>query len=108
MRFRHEQGGRAGKFVLLPEAISKEPLGAMVRKGDDAWFDLVRWTHLAQVAEEELGVISANADRMLASTDLAVCRLLGADGRRRQEHRGRPAGPTGSSSRSALRRDVRA
>ncbi len=77
--FRHEQGARAGEFVLLPEAISKEPLGAMVRKGDDAWFDLVRWTHFAQVAAEELGVTGANADRMLASRDPAVRRLLGAD-----------------------------
>ena len=68
-------------FVLLPEIISKEPLGAMVRKGDDKWFDIVRWTYFAEVTGEELGVNSKNVDQMLASsTNPDIRRLLGLEG----------------------------
>ena len=49
--------------MLLPDIISKEPLGVMVRKGDDKWFDLVRWTFIAMVTAEEKGVTSKNVDR---------------------------------------------
>jgi len=67
-------------FVLLPEIISKEPLGPVVRKGDWKWFDLVRWSLFAQVAAEELGITSENVDQQLGSTNPDVQRLLGRTG----------------------------
>lgn len=67
-------------FVLLPEIISKEPLGAMVRKGDDKWFDVVRWTYFAELTAEELGVDQKNVDQMLTSTTPDVRRMLGLEG----------------------------
>jgi general L-amino acid transport system substrate-binding protein len=68
-------------FVILPDRISKEPLGPMVRRSDDQWLDVVRWSMMAMVEAEELGVTSANADQMLAgSTNPTVQRLLGKSG----------------------------
>ena len=67
-------------FVLLPEIISKEPLGYMVRKGDDKWFDVVRWTYFAELTAEELGVTQANVDSQMTSTKPDVRRLLGLEG----------------------------
>jgi general L-amino acid transport system substrate-binding protein len=67
-------------FVLLPEIISKEPLSLMVRKGDDKWFDLVRWSHYAQLTAEEEGITRKNVDDMLTSTSPDVRRLLGVEG----------------------------
>jgi general L-amino acid transport system substrate-binding protein len=67
-------------LVLLPEIISKEPLGYVVRKGDDKWFDIVRWTYFATVTAEELGVDSKNVDEMLTSTNPDIRRLLGVEG----------------------------
>ena len=78
--FRATQGPNAEQYVMLPEIISKEPLGPVVRKGDQKWFDLVRWTFFAQLAAEELGVTSANVDQMLASQNPEVQRLLGVTG----------------------------
>ena len=78
--FRFSQGPKAADLVLLPEIISKEPLGVMVRKGDDKWFDLVRWTFIALITAEEKGVTAANVDSMLTSTDPDIRRLLGVDG----------------------------
>lgn len=66
--------------VILPELISKEPLGPAVRHGDDQWADLVRWTHYAMVEAEELGVDSKNVDEMLKSPNPNVQRLLGLTG----------------------------
>lgn len=67
--------------VILPETISKEPLGPVVRQGDDAWFNIVKWVLFAQVNAEELGVSSANVDDMKAnSKNPNVMRLLGTDG----------------------------
>jgi len=67
--------------VVLPEIISKEPLGPVVRQGDDQWFNLVKWTHNAMLNAEELGVTSKNAASMKASSKLpAVRRLLGVEG----------------------------
>ncbi len=67
--------------VVLPEIISKEPLGPMVRQGDDAWFNVVKWTYFALVAAEEAGVNSKNVDEMLAKTENPeIKRLLGKDG----------------------------
>jgi general L-amino acid transport system substrate-binding protein len=78
--FRSTQGANAEQYVMLPEIISKEPLGPVVRKGDTKWFDLVRWTFFAQLAAEELGVTSANVDQMLTSQNPEIQRLLGVTG----------------------------
>ncbi len=65
---------------VLPEVISKEPLGPVVRQGDDQWFNIVKWTLFAQVNAEELGVTSANVDEMKTkATDPNVKRLLGTE-----------------------------
>jgi general L-amino acid transport system substrate-binding protein len=78
--FRFSQGPKASDLVLLPDIISKEPLGVMVRKGDDKWFDVVRWTFIAMVTAEEKGVTSSNVDSFLTSTDPDIRRLLGIEG----------------------------
>ena len=66
--------------VLLPETISKEPLGPWVRKGDDQWFTLVRWTLFAMLTAEELGVTQANMEEMKKSANPDIRRLLGVEG----------------------------
>ena len=66
--------------VVLPEVISKEPLGPMTRHGDNKWNDIVRWTLNAMINAEELGVTSQNADEMKTANNPAVLRLLGAEG----------------------------
>ncbi|MEL6316263.1 MAG: amino acid ABC transporter substrate-binding protein [Pseudomonadota bacterium] len=66
--------------VILPEVISKEPLGPVVRKGDDNWFDVVRWTLFAMVEAEEQGVTAANVEEMKGSNNPGVKRLLGVEG----------------------------
>jgi general L-amino acid transport system substrate-binding protein len=78
--FRSTQGANAEQYVMLPEIISKEPLGPVVRKGDQKWFDLVRWVGFAMLAAEELGVTSANVDQMLQSQNPEIQRLLGVTG----------------------------
>lgn len=67
--------------MVLPDIISKEPLGPGVRHGDDAWFDLMKWTHYAMITAEELGVTKANVDEMLKSTNPEIKRLLGVEGK---------------------------
>ena len=70
-----------GDHVLLPEIISKEPLGPLVRHGDDEWGDVVRWTLNALITAEELGVTSANVSEMsTGSNNPEVKRLLGTEG----------------------------
>ena len=66
--------------VVLPEIISKEPLGPAVRKDDIQWFEIVQWTHYALVTAEELGVTQANVDEMLKSPNPNIRRLLGVEG----------------------------
>ncbi|MEM7171803.1 MAG: amino acid ABC transporter substrate-binding protein [Pseudomonadota bacterium] len=67
--------------VILPEIISKEPLGPLVRQGDDQWADVVRWTLNAMINAEEYGVTSANVDDMAAGSDNPeVNRMLGTEG----------------------------
>ncbi len=66
--------------IILPEIISKEPLGPVVRAGDSQWFNLARWTYFALLEAEELGVSSANVDEMLGSDNPAIKRLLGVEG----------------------------
>ena len=66
--------------VILPEIISKEPLGPATRHGDDQWSDIVTWVLNATVTAEEKGVTSANVDDMMGSNDPEVLRLLGVEG----------------------------
>jgi general L-amino acid transport system substrate-binding protein len=66
--------------VVLPEIISKEPLGPTVRQGDDQWFNIVKWVHFALINAEELGVTQANVDEMKAGENQDIRRLLGTDG----------------------------
>ena len=68
------------EHVVLPEVISKEPLGPVVRQGDDQWFSVVKWVHFAMINAEEMGITSANVDEMTSSTDPNVMRLLGKEG----------------------------
>lgn len=65
---------------VLPEIISKEPLGPVVREGDDQWFDIVKWVHFAMVNAEELGVTQQDVETMKNSDNHAVKRLLGTEG----------------------------
>ncbi|MCT4556557.1 MAG: amino acid ABC transporter substrate-binding protein [Pelagimonas sp.] len=70
-----------GDHVLLPEIISKEPRGPVVRQDDSAWADVVRWVLNALIAAEELGVTSANAEELQKGTDTPeINRLLGSEG----------------------------
>ncbi|NIC05199.1 amino acid ABC transporter substrate-binding protein [Billgrantia bachuensis] len=66
--------------VILPEIISKEPLGPVVRQGDDQWFNIVKWSLFAMLNAEEMGITSENVDEMLESDNPDVARLLGRDG----------------------------
>jgi general L-amino acid transport system substrate-binding protein len=78
--FRFSQGPKAADLLLLPDIISKEPLGVMVRKGDDKWFDLIRWAFAALITAEEKGITSANIDTFMESKDPDIRRLLGLEG----------------------------
>jgi general L-amino acid transport system substrate-binding protein len=66
--------------VVLPEVISKEPLGPMVRHGDDQWFDIVKWTLFAMISAEEFGVTQNNFDEMAKSDKPDLKRAFGTDG----------------------------
>jgi general L-amino acid transport system substrate-binding protein len=77
------RGSRApnpADHVILPEVISKEPLGPAVRHGDDKWFDVVKWSMFAMLEAEEMGITSKNIDQQAASKDPAVQRFVGATG----------------------------
>jgi len=66
--------------VILPEVISKEPLGPLVRQGDDRWFDIVKWSLFAMIEAEDMGLSSKNIDQALSSKDPSVQRFVGASG----------------------------
>ena len=66
--------------AVLPEVISKEPLGPMVRHGDDQWFDIVKWTLFAMVTAEEMGVTQKNVDEMAKSSKPDFKRVFGTEG----------------------------
>jgi len=66
--------------VVLPEIISKEPLGPVVRHGDNNWGDIARWTLNAMINAEELGITSQNVDQMKGSDNPSIKRLLGVEG----------------------------
>ena len=70
----------ADEHMVLPEVISKEPLGPAVRHGDDQWFDIVKWTHYVLLTAEETGVTKANVDQMKTSTNPDIKRMLGVEG----------------------------
>ena len=63
--------------IILPDVISKEPLGPVVRQGDTQWFNIVKWVHFAMINAEELGVTSKNIDEMMKSDKPDVRRLVG-------------------------------
>ena len=65
--------------VILPEIISKEPLGPAVRQGDDQWFDIVSWVHYALLGAEEFGITQANVEEMKASENPDIKRFLGME-----------------------------
>ena len=71
---------KASDHILLPEIISKEPLGPVVRQGDDQWFDIVKWTLFAMINAEELNITSKNIDEMKASTNPDIKRFVGTEG----------------------------
>jgi len=66
--------------VILPELISREPLGPAVRQGDDQWANVVRWTHFAMLNAEADGVTQKNVEEMMASPNPEIRRLLGLEG----------------------------
>lgn len=68
------------EHIVLPEIISKEPLGPVVRQGDDGWFNVNKWTLFAMLNAEELGVNSKNVDEMKGSKNPEIKRLLGIEG----------------------------
>jgi general L-amino acid transport system substrate-binding protein len=67
--------------IILPEVISKEPLGPAVRQGDDQWFNLIKWTLYALINAEELGVKSRTVDDAMKSSNPNVRRLMGTEGK---------------------------
>ncbi len=71
--------------MILPEIISKEPLGPATRQGDDQWADIVRWVYNATVTAEELGVTSSNVDSMKSSNNPEILRMLGVEGSQGEE-----------------------
>jgi general L-amino acid transport system substrate-binding protein len=70
----------ANDHILLPEIISKEPLGPVVRQGDDQWFDIVKWTLFAMINAEEFDITSKNIDEMKTSTNPDIKRFVGIEG----------------------------
>jgi general L-amino acid transport system substrate-binding protein len=78
--FRATQGPNSENYVLLPEIISKEPLGAVIRKGDFKFFDVVRWSHFAQLTAEELGITSQNFATFADSGNPDIQRFTGKTG----------------------------
>src|ERR1700750_551483 len=72
---------KADDYVVLPQTISKEPLGPFTRNGDEVWTDIIAWLHYGLVEAEELGVTQANAEEMAKSSQTpAIQRLLGSSG----------------------------
>ena len=77
---RASRAPRPEEHVILPEIISKEPLGPAVRQGDDRWFDIVKWSLFAMLEGEEMGLTSKNIDKEASSTNPAVQRFVGSTG----------------------------
>jgi general L-amino acid transport system substrate-binding protein len=77
---RASRAAKSGDHVILPEVISKEPFGPVVRHGDDHWFDIVRWSLFAMIEAEELGITSKNVDQQAQSANPVIQRFLGTKG----------------------------
>jgi general L-amino acid transport system substrate-binding protein len=77
---RQSRAPKPDEHVILPEIISKEPLGPAVRHGDDRWFDVVKWSLFAMIEAEELGLTSKNIDEQAKSANPAIQRFVGASG----------------------------
>ncbi len=69
-----------GAAIVLPEVISKEPLGPVVRQGDDKWFNIVKWSLMAMVNAEELGITMSNSKSMMGSDNPAIGRFMSGQG----------------------------
>ena len=74
---RNKEAKNPEDFVILPELISKEPLGPMVRRGDEEFYAIVKWVVYALLEAEEYGITQENVDMMKTSTDPAIARILG-------------------------------
>jgi general L-amino acid transport system substrate-binding protein len=74
---RNKEATNPADHLILPDLISKEPLGPSVRRGDDEWFAIVKWVVFALIEAEEYGITQANVDQMKSSTDPVVQRILG-------------------------------
>jgi general L-amino acid transport system substrate-binding protein len=74
---RNKEARNPADHVILTELISKEPLGPMVRRGDDEWFAIAKWVIYGLVEAEEYGVTQANVEQMRSSQDPVVQRILG-------------------------------
>lgn len=77
---RSKEAKDSKEHVILPDLISKEPLGPIVRRGDDEWLAIVKWVMYGLLEAEEYGVTQANVEQMKSSTDPVVQRLLGVGG----------------------------
>lgn len=75
---RNKEAQNPKDYVILPELISKEPLGPMVRRGDDEWFAIVKWTIHGLLEAEELGITQANVEQMKSDDSPAIGRILGS------------------------------
>jgi general L-amino acid transport system substrate-binding protein len=75
---RNKEAKNPAEHLILPELISKEPLGPMVRRGDDEFFAIAKWTIFALLEAEEYGITMENVDQMKTSTDPIVGRILGS------------------------------
>jgi general L-amino acid transport system substrate-binding protein len=78
--FKQTLGAQGNDYLLLPETVGRDPLAGAVRKGDERWFDIARYTHNAMVLAEELGITSDNVKSFASSTDPVIKRLVGTDG----------------------------
>jgi general L-amino acid transport system substrate-binding protein len=77
---RASRAPKPDEHVILPDIISKEPLGPAVRHGDDRWFDIVKWSMFAMIEAEEMGLSSKSIDKDAAGANPAVQRFVGATG----------------------------
>src|ERR1700748_1448911 len=75
-----QRTAKTDDHTILPEIISKEPLGPSVRHGDDQWFDIIKWVHYAMLNAEEAGVTSKSIDEALKSENPDIKKLVGTEG----------------------------
>jgi hypothetical protein len=98
---------QSGDHIVLPEIISKEPLGPVVRQGDDQWFNIVKWTLFAMLNAEELGVTSANVDEMMRAPTTRASSVCSASKATSAKRSACPTtGPQRHQACRQLRRDL--